>query len=58
MLSKLAYLLWLHSFIKLLCLIGDKAKFPFIEQEEVLLFIPFDENGIAAECAEGYRPGG
>ena len=25
---------------------------------EVLFFISFDDNGIAAECAEGYRPGG
>ena len=26
--------------------------------EEVLLFISFDENGIAVACEEGYRPGG
>ena len=26
--------------------------------EEVLFFISFDENGVATECAEGYRPGG
>jgi len=26
--------------------------------EEVLFFIHFDENGIAYECSEGYRPGG
>lgn len=26
--------------------------------EEVLLFIVFDENSIAVECEEGYRPGG
>ena len=25
---------------------------------EVLLFISFDENGIAIDCEEGYRPGG
>ena len=25
---------------------------------EVLLFIRFDENGIAVDCEEGYRPGG
>jgi len=25
---------------------------------EVLLFISFDENGVAIECEEGYRPGG
>ena len=25
---------------------------------EVLFFIRFDENGIAVECYEGYRPGG
>ena len=25
---------------------------------EVLLFISFDENGIAINCEEGYRPGG
>ena len=25
---------------------------------EVLLFIVFDENGIAVRCYEGYRPGG
>lgn len=25
---------------------------------EVLLFIHFDENGIAVGCEEGYRPGG
>ena len=25
---------------------------------EVLLFITFDENGIAVSCEEGYRPGG
>jgi len=25
--------------------------------EEVLFFITFDENGIAIECEEGYRPG-
>lgn len=25
---------------------------------EVLFFISFDENGIAVECEEGYRPGG
>ena len=25
---------------------------------EVLLFISFDENGIAIECEEGHRPGG
>jgi hypothetical protein len=25
---------------------------------EVLFFIHFDENGIAVECEEGYRPGG
>ena len=25
---------------------------------EVLLFISFDENGIAVDCEEGYRPGG
>lgn len=25
---------------------------------EVLFFISFDENGIATECKEGYRPGG
>lgn len=30
----------------------------FGNSEEVLFFISFDENGIAAECAEGYRPGG
>ncbi len=26
--------------------------------DEVLYFITFDENGIAVECEEGYRPGG
>lgn len=26
--------------------------------DEVLLFIIFDENGIAVQCEEGYRPGG
>jgi len=26
--------------------------------EEVLFFITFDEEGIAVECEEGYRPGG
>lgn len=26
--------------------------------EEKLLFITFDENSIAIECEEGYRPGG
>ena len=26
--------------------------------DELLFFIAFDENGIAAECEEGYRPGG
>lgn len=26
--------------------------------EEVLFFIQFDEDGIATECSEGYRPGG
>ena len=30
----------------------------FGTSEEVLFFILFDENGIATECAEGYRPGG
>ncbi len=25
---------------------------------EVLFFIRFDENGVAVECSEGYRPGG
>lgn len=30
----------------------------FGTSEEVLFFISFDENGIATECAEGYRPGG
>ncbi len=25
---------------------------------EVLIFIKFDENGIATQCEEGYRPGG
>ena len=25
---------------------------------EVLFFISFDENGVAVECEEGYRPGG
>ncbi len=25
---------------------------------EVLLFISFDENGVAIKCEEGYRPGG
>lgn len=25
---------------------------------EVLIFISFDENGIAVACEEGYRPGG
>mgnify|MGYP006967157690 CR=1 FL=1 len=25
---------------------------------EVLFFISFDENGIAVDCYEGYRPGG
>jgi hypothetical protein len=25
---------------------------------EILLFIKFDENGIAVACEEGYRPGG
>lgn len=30
----------------------------FGNSEEVLFFISFDENGITAECAEGYRPGG
>ena len=25
---------------------------------EVLLFIFFDENGVAIKCEEGYRPGG
>lgn len=25
---------------------------------EILFFITFDENGIAVECSEGYRPGG
>ena len=31
----------------------------FLERtEEILFFISFDENGIAAECARGYRPGG
>lgn len=25
---------------------------------EVLIFISFDENGIAVACKEGYRPGG
>ena len=34
-----------------------KAGF-FGTSEEVLFFISFDENGIATECAEGYRPGG
>ena len=26
--------------------------------EESLFFITFDENGVAVECARGYRPGG
>lgn len=26
--------------------------------EEILFFIMFDENGIATDCREGYRPGG
>ena len=26
--------------------------------EEMLFFISFDENGIAMECTEGFRPGG
>ena len=28
------------------------------ESEEELLFITFDENGVATMCDEGYRPGG
>jgi len=27
-------------------------------QEEVLIFIEFDDNGIAVNCEKGYRPGG
>ena len=27
-------------------------------REEVLMFIVFDENGIAVHCEKGYRPGG
>lgn len=31
----------------------------FLERsEEVLLFISFDESGVAQSCSEGYRPGG
>lgn len=26
--------------------------------DEVLLFISFDESGVAQNCSEGYRPGG
>ena len=44
------------------CRGGSAIKEPktgfFGTSEEVLFFISFDENGIAAECAEGYRPGG
>jgi hypothetical protein len=25
---------------------------------EILIFIEFDENGVATRCWEGYRPGG
>jgi len=28
------------------------------KSKEVLLFIHFDENGVATKCEEGYRPGG
>jgi len=28
------------------------------DSPEILLFISFDENGIATKCEEGYRPGG
>ena len=28
------------------------------KSEEVLLFVHFDENGVATKCEEGYRPGG
>lgn len=30
----------------------------FGRTEEVLLFILFDENGVAVKCRKGYRPGG
>ncbi len=30
----------------------------FGKTEEVLFFIHFDDNGVARECSEGYRPGG
>lgn len=28
------------------------------KSEEVLLFVHFDENGVAVKCEQGYRPGG
>ena len=44
------------------CKCGYTIKEPkkgfFGTSQEVLFFIHFDENGIAASCEEGYRPGG
>jgi len=44
------------------CRCGYTIKEPrkgfFGKTEEVLLFIVFDDSGVAVSCEEGYRPGG
>lgn len=39
-------------------IIDDAQKGFLGTSQEVLFFIRFDENGVAVECSEGYRPGG
>ena len=39
--------------------IQEEAQKGFLgTSQEELFFIRFDENGVAVECSEGYRPGG